>query len=266
MIEFTDDMLKINPRIKKYEGKRKDLLNSDVVFLSYPKSGRTWTRYFLANYFEIAKKQPHDIYFRSNDPKIHFTHNFFDWFQGIDYPVSIIDQNDYLDKKLILMIRDPRDVGVSYFHQHTNRDHTAEFSDIDNFVLDNIYGIERQSEFVLQAIDFFNNHKQPKIMLKYEDVLRDNNEFKPLIELIFNEVDEQAFIHSIEKSDFKQMRNKELSNFGGILGKKANWNGDENALKTRKAKIGSYEEELKLETIEKVNVMYYTNKLLKEHF
>jgi alcohol sulfotransferase len=206
------------------------------------------------------------LYFENTNPKIHFTHNFFDWFQSIDFPVDIIDKEDYDKKKIIIMVRDPRDVAVSYYHQHTNRDLTANrnFNNIDEFVLDPIYGIERQSEFVLKLLDFYEEYEGKKLLLKYEELKKNDLIFHDIINFVFDSVNEEDLKLTIDKSKFDNMRKRELSTNGGILGKRNGWNGDINSLKTRKAKIGSYKEELRENTIEKINNLFFTNKLLQK--
>lgn len=98
-------------------GRSVTVFPDDVFIVSYPKSGNTWVRFLVANvihqtepvtFADIEQKVP-DIY-RNNDrhllriprPRILKSHELF----------------DPRYKKVIYIVRDPRDVIISYYHYH----------------------------------------------------------------------------------------------------------------------------------------------------
>src|SRR5437868_9727768 len=96
-------------------GRNLKVLTDDVFVVSYPRSGNTWTRFLIANlispedpatFANIEQKLP-DIYrhsqrqlLQSPRPRMLKSHEAFD--------------SRY--KKVIYIVRDPRDVSVSGYH------------------------------------------------------------------------------------------------------------------------------------------------------
>ena len=105
----------------------------DTFIVSYPRSGNTWTRFLLANlvysdrtvdFTNIEKLIP-DTTSQSNrtlkqtpNPRIIKTHEYFDH----RYP------------KTIYVVRDPRDVALSYYEFHRKYGHIEDSLSLDGFV------------------------------------------------------------------------------------------------------------------------------------
>jgi len=259
----TADPMSMGIQKKKYLYKVALIKQAEFVFLSFPKCGRTWVKYFLAHYFAVALRQSFSLEFDSTNPKIHFTHDFFSWYQDVVEPVRLLGSQYYREKKLILLVRDPRDAVVSYYHHKVRRDKANVNLDIDSFCLSELYGIERQSEFVIKALEFYDKHKGPKILLAYEDVKCDaRTEFHLLVDFIFGTVDPHAFNHALRESSFENMRDYETSNNHSDALDLKYWDGGVNSLKTRKGKVGSYLDELRQETISVMESLPFTHQLL----
>ena len=97
-------------------------------------------------------------------PKIDFTRNFFDFFQDAGERPRLIDTDINARKRLVLLVRDPRDVAVSYSH-HDHDQEKVFTGSLDDFVRSDIYRTERQSRFVLMMLDMFDRHGGPKHFL-----------------------------------------------------------------------------------------------------
>ncbi len=94
---------------------------ADAVVISFPKSGRTWLRTMLTRFYQIRfgietmklvgfynfHKQNKDI------PRIFFTHDNY----IKDYTGNAEDKSHFRDKKVVLLLRDPRDVVISGYFQ-----------------------------------------------------------------------------------------------------------------------------------------------------
>ncbi|HBK64408.1 MAG TPA: sulfotransferase, partial [Cyanobacteria bacterium UBA11166] len=100
---------------------------AEFLIISYPKCGRTWLRLMLGRVFqthfgltnanllelhELAQLNP-------NIPKIWVSHDDKPQWKKPDELVT--DKGEYQDKKVILLVRDPRDVVVSNYFQKTKR-------------------------------------------------------------------------------------------------------------------------------------------------
>jgi hypothetical protein len=97
------------------------LLGAGCVIVSSPKSGRTWLRTMLTRFyqirFEIDKMELVGFYnfhkYHPAIPRILFTHDNY----IKDYTGNSDNKSDFYDKKVVFLVRDPRDVVVSdYFH------------------------------------------------------------------------------------------------------------------------------------------------------
>tara|TARA_Y100000992_G_scaffold255444_1_gene188623 strand:- start:758 stop:1579 length:822 start_codon:yes stop_codon:yes gene_type:complete len=192
-----------------------------IIWLaSYPKSGNTWVRAFLAsylyanssetlfekmskirafpkkNYFEgivkeeDIKKNPMIIfkyfieaqkkYNQNKSLKIIKTHNFWGSIDGFDFSNL---ENTYGG---IYIVRDPRSVAVSYAHH-------AKLSleeSVDALLNENRLGTN--NEFYYEARSSWKSHylswmgsPAPKILIKYEDLIEEPFEqFKKILEFI----------------------------------------------------------------------------------
>src|SRR4051794_9451760 len=87
----------------------------DVWIVSYPKSGNTWTRFLIANliadgetvdWSNIERRVP-DIYY-NRDPHL----------LSLPRPRYLKSHEAYRPeyRRVVLIVRDPRDVAVSYYH------------------------------------------------------------------------------------------------------------------------------------------------------
>jgi hypothetical protein len=231
-------------RTRQARSMERAFTTSDYNLVSFPKSGRTWVRYFLRAYFERALKVSGDLDFpkTKTSPGIAFKHDYAQLYQDCPGAPRIVFDALLLANPLIVLTRDPRDVAISYFHQKAYREGWG-VPDIDAFLFDEIYGIERQSLFVLRLIELFERHAGAKLWLSYE-ALRTNpeGEFRRLLAFLLNKpLDEVAFGESLEVSDFSRMQNmeREMSAPGSRLGV-AKAEGGLKSMKVRQGKVGGW--------------------------
>ncbi|MBL4760072.1 MAG: sulfotransferase domain-containing protein [Mariprofundaceae bacterium] len=118
---------------EKRVGRNVEVRPDDVWLVSYPKSGNTWTRFLLANLvyknmqvgFDNIENLVPDIYQHSN--------YYLQSFQSKRF----LKSHEYFDpryKKVILIVRDPRDVAVSYYHHLIKFGEWNEDALIDDFI------------------------------------------------------------------------------------------------------------------------------------
>ena len=150
--------------VRRWRGRQEAqaLQASDVVFVSYGKSGRTWLRLMLSRFFqqrfglEDGAFLEFDNLHRRNAaiPKVYFTHgNYLP-----DYTGHPDVRQDFADHRVVLLIRDPRDVAVSQYFQWGRRmrphkkwlnrypEHGTELS-LFEFVHEHEAGLTRVIEF-----------------------------------------------------------------------------------------------------------------------
>lgn len=236
------------------------LAASDVLFLSIPKAGRTWVRWFLQTYLTKAFGNEFSLKSRTipptdATPEICFTAGWFDLFEGREGTPFVEYEDLLLEKPLILLIRDPRDIVISYYYfiKRLNPDRFMECvpsGTLDDFIASPIYGIERISTVHQLYLDLFDRHSGRKILLEYAKLRREPQaEFTKLLQFLGDQpIDRTALEGALEASSFEQMQafEVEVSRTGrtrefqriGI----DNWNGDINDLKVRKGAVGGFRE------------------------
>ena len=239
--------------------------DSTYYIISYPKSGRTWLRYMLGNYlvkyYNIDVKNLLEIYDLTkeiNIPKIAISHSG----TGDGGYISSISEiqkcmDFYKDKNIILLKRDPRDVVVSSYHQNTSRKKIY-WSNISNFIRSKIFGIKK---IIMFNNLFLDNKKLFKSFnsISYEDFKDDTySNFLSLLKILNIPINTKLITDVIEMSNFSTMKKNEVE--GNYQHSQLRRRGDdENSLKVRKGKIGSYKEELSEKDIEYVNMIFNEN-------
>jgi len=128
-------------------------MKADAFLVSYPKSGRTWFRFLLSNYFARAYKLDIDVDLHS---MFRILPNFdADPVRGLPafalskgraelplVPVSHLEfsRRLFLNRPIILMVRDPRDVIVSSYFHATRQKHSFQ-GGMGEFIADQQRGL-----------------------------------------------------------------------------------------------------------------------------
>jgi Sulfotransferase domain len=94
---------------------------ADGVVMSGGKSGRTWLRIMISRFYQVAYGIPEgqmlefDNLHRANPaiPRVLFSHGNY----VRDYTGNWTTREEFYDKRIILLVRDPRDVAVSQYFQ-----------------------------------------------------------------------------------------------------------------------------------------------------
>src|SRR6201981_4101846 len=186
----------------------------DTFVVSYPRSGNTWTRFLIANlvypeknvgFTNIEKLIP-DTSSQSNRalkstprPRIIKTHEYFDHRYG----------------KLIYIVRDPRDVALSYYDFQRKYMQIPDDYPLERYVEDFVTGklISADwgtwSENVASWIFTRGNHRA-FLLLRYEDMMSDTAHELTRIANFFGVSAEASRIQqAIERSSADRMRKLE---------------------------------------------------------
>lgn len=238
------------PGIRTYfaESFEEQRRNAECWLISMPSSGRTWLRYALGRAYQrqfgFEKLNPFDLYsFGIRHRQIPTIKLLHEPFKGVE---------EYQDKAIIILVRDPRDVLVSnYFGSLKRTDHlyskSSKYTDsINNFVMN--------SGYLDELIDFYNNwheHREaPKSFLRvrYEDLKADTfQEVRRVIDFLEVPIADEHVRGAVEDADFQNMRKLEKQQKYEIL--TPGDSKDESSYKTRKGKAGGYKEHLSVEEL-----------------
>lgn len=229
-----------------------------TYLLSYPKCGVTWLKFMLIQALtelngisdknlsvdinKITTRYPQlPLIVWSHDESEIINENGFhpDPNKLFVYPARV----KYFRKKVILLVRDPRDTVVSYFHHVTRRsERPMAFDGLSEFIRSPRYGFKR----ILKFYEIWHHNRWlPKdlLILRYEDLVMHGVVFLSRVLRFIgskeNNHKQLERIYNFSKAD--NMRKLEKN--GKIDGMR-NFGNDNNSLKVRKAKIGSYQNEM----------------------
>lgn len=223
------------------------------ALFSFPKSGRTWVRFFLAVYYARARDSKQDLEFshivRKNYPRIYFAH-------GFNLAMSLNEVRRELirweKRPAVFLVRDPRDIVVSwYFHiQKRERSSDAAVSTLEAFVRDPEFGIVPIIEY-LNGVYELKERFRSFYLLRYEDLHRSPKEaFRALLGFLGEkDINEAAFKSALAMSTFENMRKLEESGTSGSWRLAVPNSNDEEAFKVRKGRVGGYKEYLSKDMI-----------------
>ncbi len=186
-------------------------LIKDVVFLvSYPRSGNTWVRFLIGSllteepvdWLNINKIIPwiydssHSKVINMKSPKIIKSHSVFD--------------NRY--KKVIYLVRDVRDVVVSYYYWHIKMNKNFDYN-LDTFITKFCNGEIWPGRWNNHVENWLlNNHsiKNGFIFVKYED-LKENTliEVKRIMKFLSIKKSDKDIQKAIQWASFENMRRLE---------------------------------------------------------
>jgi hypothetical protein len=192
---------------------------------SFQKSGRTWVRYFLANYFNLHYKLNIDININSfydfvpsyNYEQIKTTSNKFDP-SNTNMPLILASHSEYKsymfsNTPVIFVVRSIYDTIVSYFYHKTK--HKSEFDgNISLFIRGKENSLKKLADYINSWSKNLANNKS--LIVSYEEMHFDtNNAFSQIISFMGITVNEDILRIAIEQSTFDNMLQSEL-NSGGI--------------------------------------------------
>ena len=227
-----------------------------ILFAGYIKSGNTWLRFLIYNYFNILQNNAHFTLTYSELNSIQHDAlgdplDFSGSKSGFPYIVRTHRHYSKILKsfeKCIYIYRNPLDTLVSAYHFKTQRErseldannNTSRLSDIDGFVLYNLVFWELHIRSYLA--------RKNTLITTYEDLQQNPLfELKRVIHYMGYDFDEAAGKRSVCLSDFENIKkmgrekNQQYGN-GGVQFK-----GEF----TRRGIVGGYTDELKPSTIQK---------------
>lgn len=228
---------------------------AEVYLLSYPKCGRTWLRMLvgqmLLHHFKISYPDPMDLWGLTRKlpkvPRIAVTHDDKPHRRSVEELQR--DKHGYREKKVILLVRDPRDALVSnYFHNKYR-----------GKVFDGTLGeyVRRPRGGLSSLLGYYNIWASQRdtptgfLLVKYEDLhRRPADALSEIADFIgIGAVDSATIQNAIDASSFDKMRNLEASQGYGERRLQPGDPSDQRSFKTRKGKAGSYKEEFSAEDL-----------------
>lgn len=235
--------------------------------IGYPKSGNTWLRMLIYNYFLINHKINFSNSFFDetnislhNDRNIIFSHGTKD--RRIN-KISDLNIDPFISKnrKTIFLVRDPRDVLVSlYYHEVYRYGQNFYTEDIwkKMFLLKNLKDTPSFSGFIRgdirginYIVDFMNYwYNKRKIfkefkIISYEELHNTKLTLKKILSFFSIPIDENHLEQTVFESSFEKMRQKEINDDISQMDMSTPKNiKDNRTFKVRNGMVGSYKSDL----------------------
>jgi hypothetical protein len=232
--------------------KLKKLEKADVVILRYPKSGVTWLRVMISNAYRkrlnlgdtelVGRSEFHKTW--PSVPNIFVAMDNF----GISREEL---ERRMAGKKIVLLLRDPRDVVISQYFSISRR--SSEIERLIRGVPDTIqaegpfsYAVN-PSYGMLKIIDFMNYwsaavRRHPEaVMVRYEALRADTeDQFGAVMKHIQPDVTAEEVQMAVSAGDFSRMKEKEALGTFGLSILSPGTAGDSESFKVRRGKVGGY--------------------------
>lgn len=203
---------------RKPAGRQMTVLPDDLFIVSYPKSGNTWTRFLLGNL--IYQDEP--ITFRNVESRIPSIYLFSDR-QLLRLP-RIFKSHDCFDpryKKIIYIVRDPRDVTVSAYHYSIKVKLLPDSCSMEEFVslfMSGTFGSGLLADprwgswYDNVASWLAMQHNRRFLLLRYEDMLEDAaRELRKAADFLGIAANPERIARAVELSSADKMREMEKS-------------------------------------------------------
>lgn len=228
--------------------------------ISFPKSGRTWVRMILCKYYSNYFQLPMGINLVDFNlfnclikkiPAIQFTHFGS---HAADMDGGFSDVSKLKNKKVVFLVRDPRDIAVSYYFQRNRRDLNYQGS-IASFIKDRNFGIEHIVNF-MNYILLNKNIFGDFLLVRYEDLMEDaHSEMLKILHFFdanpnINANDVKDAVHYAEFENMKRMERGDAFTSNRLRPGNKN---DPDSYKVRRGKIGGYRDYLSPDEINYMN-------------
>jgi hypothetical protein len=191
--------------------------DDDVWIVSYPRSGNTWTRFLIANlvlgnepadWSNIERRVP-DIYL-NQDPHL----------RALPRPRYLKSHEafrpDY--RRVVLIVRDPRDVALSYFHFLKKSNRLAADGPVSDFLPSFLAGqIDPYGSWGENVGSWLGARRGTAgfVVVRYEDLLASAEaELARVAEMLKLPADNGQLRRAVENSRADRMRNLEQSQRG----------------------------------------------------
>jgi hypothetical protein len=248
LLQKLHQHIRVRRYIQEIQRVRKD---TDIFIISYPKAGRTWHRFLLGRYlsmslgFPIAKTQKTaKLTGHMAGGLTRYNHNAANCIDAIPAEHPIVATPElWSGRKVIFLVRDPRDVIVScWFHCHYREKSYS--GTIEEFIRSPFCGIEK----ILVAHNRWwtsRNLASEFMVISYERMSNDlGGVLRDTLRFMGNwPIDEARISESVEAASFENMRT--IEDEGTIQHHSLKWPSlDPRARKIREGKVGGFRNHL----------------------
>ena len=186
----------------------------DTFIVSYPRSGNTWTRFLIANLLHPDKS----VTFANIEQLIPDAEAQSSRYMKRVRSPRVIKSHQYFDHrycKVIYIVRDPRDVAVSYYQFARKYRSVQDGSSLESFVSDFVRGRLNSASWGTWGENVgtwtaARHGKESFLLLRYEDLIAGATiELKRLAQFLGIDVSLQHLLDAVNRSSADRMRDLE---------------------------------------------------------
>jgi hypothetical protein len=216
--------------------------------ISFPKCGRTWLRLMIGHYLVHHFQLPTENYLRIQNfrgldrrvPEMEVYHDDKPYKRSSDELGR--NKNHYRRDKIIFLVRDPRDIVISWYYAKKYRESGAKYlSTIHDFIREEYGSLET-------IVRYFNiwwaeRHKPDGFLLiRYEDLhSAPKQELRRVLAFLgLTQIDDELVAAAVSFASFDHMRELEVQGSFDMRTLRPEIKGDERSYKTRKGIVGDH--------------------------
>lgn len=193
-------------------GRNFEIFPDDTFLVSYPKSGNTWTRFLVANL--IHRDEP--VTFANIERIVpDNVKNTRKQLARIPRP-RIVKSHEYFDcryKKVIYIVRDPRDIVVSYYHFHLKTRVIEDGFPLDQYVARFLLGeVDGYASWNENVVSWLATREGSSnfLFFRYEDMMQNPvAELRKIAAFLGLKRSEEELARAVERSSADRMRELE---------------------------------------------------------
>ncbi len=246
-------------RLLRSRRELKRLAASDIAFISYAKSGRTWTRVMISRLYQSKYGLPKDTivdndnYHRLNPAIPVFLFTMGNYIADI-YPIEH-RPSPYRDKKLIFLARHPADTAVSSYFQLYNRTTrqkldvkrlptATEKPEIFTHLSTSPVGMSHVIDYLNRWQDALQDHPD-HLLVRYEDLRAEPaKELARIGAFLDGGFTPELVAEAVEFAEFENLQKLERDKFFASDKLHARDNDNPDSFKVRRGKVGGYRDYL----------------------
>jgi hypothetical protein len=246
------------------------LRTADAVVVSHTKSGRTWLRVMISYLYHLEYGTPANEVISFDNlhalnpaiPRIYFT-------RDTNVPLFVpgrTHEQVASDKKVLFLLRDPRDAAVSFYFHVLNRaseremirkgiDPDARSLPLYEFVLDEKLGVSRVIQHYNRWLEEMKSLSHT-LVVKYEDLRADPvTSLGRIIEFLDHSFRHEDLVKAVEFASFDSLSRKEKEGFFSSGRMRPADPEEAGSFKVRRGKVGGYRDYFTAEQNDRIDAL-----------
>jgi hypothetical protein len=246
------------------------LRTADAVVVSHTKSGRTWLRVMISYLYHLEYGTPANEVIGFDNlhalnpaiPRIYFTRdtNVPRFLHGKTH------EQVASDKKVLFLLRDPRDAAVSFYFHVRNRasaremirkgiDPEARSLPVYEFVIDEQLGVSRVIRHYNRWLEEMKSLPHT-LVVRYEDLRADPvDSLGRIIGFLDREFSHEQLVKAVEFAAFDSLSRKEKEGFFSSGRLRPADPGETGSYKVRRGKVGGYRDYFTAEQNDRIDAL-----------